>query len=620
MTLSRGIKPTQKEYEKYIKTDISSITNDYKGRKYVIPRFFIDVMKRKYNMTKPLDIPNSSNFFISMKSSPNSKGCGGQPSIIASLLDTHAIPREIFEGLIFLLGERGEHLFTQMFHIAQRIIEEWPKWKPPVWDLCGRLSVVHDPEGKERVVAILDYWSQWALKPIHDNLLNILKGIPMDRTFTQSPFHDWKDDGNKFWSLDLTSATDRFPLFVQTKIISSIYGKEIGQAWSSILVDREYDANGYDTKYKVGQPMGAYSSWATFALSHHMVVQWAAYLCGIRDFQDYILLGDDIVIKNDIVAQRYIGLMRRWGVEISEAKTHVSPDTYEFAKRWIHQQREISPLPVKGIMEHFKEYKTVLSLINEWHMKTHYVLGTGQSAYQIVKESYKGLFINKQWCTEELMKKRLYDLWIGVSWTSRNILPSELVEWYIWRGWDLDNLTSNDKIEDFTLRVVNKALARVISRAARKVLDTGWRFLKEFSPRTRRSLRYHPLTFALKNTLTNIQKVILGWDNTPESLKDIIKNLAVPGVTELVHLKRQNRSEVSGIDRVWKMIKPNTLIHEDSRYSMNLDGSNPKLVAEWAAECFEQPIGHLDDWCSGKTSKPRIDKSFYIQVEEDLDD
>lgn len=85
--------------------------------------------------------------------------------------------------------------------------------------------------------------------------------------------------------------------------------------------------------YSVGQPMGAYSSWAAFALTHHVVVQWAAYKCGHTNFKDYILLGDDIVIKNNDVALKYISLMRKWGVDISINKTHVSKHTYEFAKR-----------------------------------------------------------------------------------------------------------------------------------------------------------------------------------------------------------------------------------------------------------------------------------------------
>jgi hypothetical protein len=46
-----------------------------------------------------------------------------------------------------------------------------------------------------------------------------------------------------------------------------------------------------------------------------------------------MILGDDIVIKNDKVAKTYIKVMNSLGVDISLNKTHVSFDTYEFAKR-----------------------------------------------------------------------------------------------------------------------------------------------------------------------------------------------------------------------------------------------------------------------------------------------
>jgi len=56
-------------------------------------------------------------------------------------------------------------------------------------------------------------------------------------------------------------------------------------------------------------------------------------LCGKENFNQYIILGDDIVIKDNKVANKYITLMSRLGVDISSNKTHVSNDTYEFAKR-----------------------------------------------------------------------------------------------------------------------------------------------------------------------------------------------------------------------------------------------------------------------------------------------
>jgi hypothetical protein len=52
----------------------------------------------------------------------------------------------------------------------------------------GKLAIVKDPENKRRVIAMLDYTSQYILKPIHDNLLNKLKNFEQDRTFTQDPF------------------------------------------------------------------------------------------------------------------------------------------------------------------------------------------------------------------------------------------------------------------------------------------------------------------------------------------------------------------------------------------------------------------------------------------------
>jgi hypothetical protein len=103
----------------------------------------------------------------------------------------------------------------------------------------------------------------------------------------------------------------------------------------NLLTKRDFFVDDLNTtiRYSVGQPMGAYSSWAAFTITHHLVVAYAAHKAGLSNFSDYILLGDDIVIKNNKVAQQYIAIMTRLGVDISKPKTHISKDTYEFAKR-----------------------------------------------------------------------------------------------------------------------------------------------------------------------------------------------------------------------------------------------------------------------------------------------
>jgi hypothetical protein len=47
----------------------------------------------------------------------------------------------------------------------------------------------------------------------------------------------------------------------------------------------------------------------------------------------YVILGDDVVICDDRLAVEYNKIMKSLGVETSPLKTHVSKDTYEFAKR-----------------------------------------------------------------------------------------------------------------------------------------------------------------------------------------------------------------------------------------------------------------------------------------------
>lgn len=97
-------------------------------------------------------------------------------------------------------------------------------------------------------------------------------------------------------------------------------------------MDFPYYYKGKPIRYSVGQPMGAYSSWAMLALTHHIIVLEAARLAGISHFKDYAVLGDDIVIYNDAVAEQYLSLMNNLGVSINLGKSVISKDFAEFAK------------------------------------------------------------------------------------------------------------------------------------------------------------------------------------------------------------------------------------------------------------------------------------------------
>jgi hypothetical protein len=230
-------------------------------------------------------------------------------------------------------------------------------------NVCGRLALLPEAAGKIRVVALADIWSQWALKPLHDWLFDILREIPQDGTFDQlrpvGLLLKKVSPTQAIYSYDLSAATDRIPILIQELLLAQIFGPAYARAWANLLVGRSYAipkkvAKGLGLrsrflKYAVGQPMGAYSSWGMLALVHHAMVQFCAYRAGIKGwFALYAVLGDDVVIAHDRVARKYRALCRLLGVPIGLQKSLVSTGlTLEFAKRLFFKGVDISGLPAK---------------------------------------------------------------------------------------------------------------------------------------------------------------------------------------------------------------------------------------------------------------------------------
>jgi hypothetical protein len=212
----------------------------------------------------------------------------------------------------------------------------------------GQLRKLFEANGKVRVVAVTDWWTQALLKPLHDGLYGILRTIPMDGTFDQlGPIERLRGlrPQSTLHSFDLSAATDRLPVALQVQVLKAL-GFHASGAWALLLVGREWWLGPKPVRYAVGQPMGAYSSWAMLALTHHVVVQVAAARAGyIGTFPYYAVLGDDLVIADAQVAKNYQVLMSYLGVPINLSKSLVSERTLEFAKRWVHMDHgEFSPL------------------------------------------------------------------------------------------------------------------------------------------------------------------------------------------------------------------------------------------------------------------------------------
>jgi hypothetical protein len=87
-------------------------------------------------------------------------------------------------------------------------------------------------------------------------------------------------------------------------------------------------------------------------LAHHYIFFFISKELNIPFKQlKYCLLGDDVLIGNADIAQMYMEIMEKLGVEISLAKTHVSPHFCEFAKQLIYRNENITPFQLSAVKQ-----------------------------------------------------------------------------------------------------------------------------------------------------------------------------------------------------------------------------------------------------------------------------
>lgn len=250
----------------------------------------------------------------------------------------------------------------------------------------GRLGLKTEAAGKVRVFAMVDCWTQWLLKPFHEFLFTVLSKHIMDGTFDQMKPLERVPFGKKsVYSFDLSAATDRLPIKLQELLVSKLMGPVFSESWVTLLIGRSYDLptsaqekygvpdSLTSIKYGTGQPMGALSSWAMLAYTHHFIVQCSAWMAGHprnQLFTDYAVLGDDIVIWDTSVAKQYLSIMKELGVSIGLAKSVVSlkGDALEFAKRTIWKGRDISPAPLKEAAAARRTVANVIAFKDKYKM------------------------------------------------------------------------------------------------------------------------------------------------------------------------------------------------------------------------------------------------------------
>ncbi len=221
----------------------------------------------------------------------------------------------------------------------------------------GRFGRKLEGSGKVRIFAIASPLLQTLVRPLHDWVMTVLSKIEMDGTYNQlAPLERLV---GKIELYSFQSATDLLPVDLSGSLLVSLFGQEFAQSWCfmmNMVGFRSPDKCSKVTKARVyrftrGQPLGYYSSWPVFTLTHHMLVWYSAWnVYPGRIFKDYAILGDDIVIADSRVAEEYKKTMSDAQAVISIEKSLVSHSgALEFAKRFIvnndnDKRMDLSPL------------------------------------------------------------------------------------------------------------------------------------------------------------------------------------------------------------------------------------------------------------------------------------
>jgi len=251
LNFSRSFTLSEKEWEK-VEPNYASITDPPKGR-YIIPGGIINKFVQKFHLAQTLPSFNKEDIYLFVKAGPDG------PSTLTANNSILCYSYDEMQNIFNITSQEGIDYFCKQYKIS------WDNNRPVKCLFNGRLSFVKDPEAKLRIIAISDYYTQLFLKPIHDKIMNLLKHFNSDRTYTQDPSNEWEDNGHSFWSLDLSSATDRFPIYLQKRLLVRVFNEEFANSWSWLLSNRKFelpeDGPVKYVKYSTGQPMGTYSSW-----------------------------------------------------------------------------------------------------------------------------------------------------------------------------------------------------------------------------------------------------------------------------------------------------------------------------------------------------------------------
>jgi hypothetical protein len=203
--------------------------------------------------------------------------------------------------------------------------------------VAGEVHFLQEPGYKLRSIASPYRLFQVASEPLKKDLKVIVSKLPWDCTHDQGrafgPIQEAIKNKRMIHSVDLSNATDYFPLEVQMVVLQTIYGKQ--SPYLKLFEDvstSNYKSEIGMIRWNKGQPLGFGPSFFLFTLSHGILLYG---LNGYKWDHDFYVVGDDVIILNDTLYRQYINTLAHLGCPYSPDKSISSNRLAEFAGKLI---------------------------------------------------------------------------------------------------------------------------------------------------------------------------------------------------------------------------------------------------------------------------------------------
>jgi len=217
----------------------------------------------------------------------------------------------------------------------------------------GEVHFLQEPGYKLRSIASPYRLFQVASEPLKDDLKSIVTGLPWDCTHDQgrafSPVQEALMNGRIVHSVDLSNATDYFPIELQETVLETVYG--VGSPYLQLFrdVSRSFFKSEIGLiRWNKGQPLGFNPSFFLFTLSHGLLIYG---LNGYKWNYDFYIVGDDVLILNDTLYRQYINCLQLLECPYSPDKSISSNKLAEFVGKLILPDRVFPQLKWRTVSD-----------------------------------------------------------------------------------------------------------------------------------------------------------------------------------------------------------------------------------------------------------------------------